>query len=109
MIKMKNWLIIAFVLTLIGGGVSMMADAKKLKYETPAYTVKSTTAAFEVRQYEPLVIAEVTTTGERNEAVNAGFLPLFGYITGKNETKTKLPMTVPVGQYALSEKADNDQ
>jgi hypothetical protein len=107
---MKNWLLIALIASVvIGGGTAMVASAKKLKYETPAYTVKSTTAAFEIRQYEPLVIAEVTTTGERNEAVNAGFMPLFGYITGKNETKTKLHMTTPVGQYGLSEDKDNDQ
>ena len=106
---MKNWLAVGLVLALLGGGAALMANAKKTSYETPAYTVKDTTAAFEVRDYEPLVIAEVTTIGERKNAINEGFRILFGYIVGKNSTQTKLPMTIPVGQYGLSEDKDNDQ
>ncbi|MCX5920147.1 MAG: heme-binding protein [Candidatus Melainabacteria bacterium] len=106
---MKNWLLIALILTIIGGGASMLANAKKPKYETPVYTVKNSTASFEVRQYKPLVIAEVTTVGERKEAINEGFMILAGYIFGKNDKEVKLPMTTPVGQYGLSEDKDNDQ
>ena len=80
---MKNWLLIALILTIIGGGASMLANAKKPKYETPVYTVKNSTASFEVRQYKPLVIAEITTVGERKEAINEGFMILAGYIFGK--------------------------
>jgi hypothetical protein len=107
--NVKNWLVVGLVLATIGGGFSLMANAKKPKYETPAYTVKTTSAAVEVRQYEPLVIAEVTTVGERKDAINEGFMILAGYIFGKNENKVKLPMTTPVGQYALSEAEGNDQ
>ncbi|MCS6267247.1 MAG: heme-binding protein [Vampirovibrio sp.] len=107
--NVKNWLVIGLIVATIGGGVPMLANAKKLKYETPVYTVKNSTASFEVRQYEPLVIAEVTTVGDRKDAINEGFSILFGYIFGKNSTKTKLPMTTPVGQYGLSEDKDNDQ
>jgi hypothetical protein len=106
---MKNWLLIALILTIIGGGASMLANAKKPKYETPVYTVKNSTASFEVRQYKPLVIAEITTVGERKEAINEGFMILAGYIFGKNDKEVKLPMTTPVGQYGLSEDKDNDQ
>ena len=106
---MKNWLLIALILTIIGGGASMLANAKKPKYETPVYTVKNSTASFEVRQYKPLVIAEITTVGERKEAINEGFMILAGYIFGKNDKELKLPMTTPVGQYGLSEDKDNDQ
>lgn len=106
---MKNWLLIALILTIIGGGASMLANAKKPKYETPVYTVKNSTASFEVRQYKPLVIAEITTVGERKEAINEGFMILAGYIFGKNDKEVKLPMTTPVGQYGLSEDKDNGQ
>jgi hypothetical protein len=107
--KIKNWLVFGLVIASIGGVFNVMSNAKKPKYDTPAYTVKNTHTAVEIRDYEPMLIAQVTTIGERNDAIRQGFSILFGYISGKNDTKTKLPMTTPVGQYAFSEDANNDR
>ncbi len=66
--------------------------------EEPAYTVKHHEGAFEVREYPALVAAEVTISGQRNEAVSAGFRALAGYIFGGNTRRQKIPMTAPVVQ-----------
>jgi hypothetical protein len=42
--------------------------------------------AVEIRDYEPMLIAQVTTVGERNDAIRQGFSILFGSIFGKNDT-----------------------
>lgn len=78
--------------------------------EVPAYTVARSDAAFEVRDYPPLVLAEVTTTGDRMTAASRGFRPLAGYIFAKERTGDKIAMTAPVNQVpANAATADNDQ
>lgn len=54
----------------------------------------------EVRDYQPMIVAEVTATGERYAAINAGFRILAGYIFGGNSTREKIEMTAPVTQIA---------
>ena len=50
--------------------------------EEPSYTSIFQEAPFEIRQYPALIAAEVTVSGERSEAVSAGFRLLAGYIFG---------------------------
>ncbi len=71
--------------------------------ETPDYTVEATEGAVEIRTYPPHIAAEVTVSGSRDAAINAGFRVLAGYIFGGNEAKAKVAMTTPVTQ-AASEK-----
>jgi hypothetical protein len=52
----------------------------------------------EVRQYAPHIAAEVTVSGERDAAINAGFRVLAGYIFGGNEVRAKVAMRTPVKQ-----------
>lgn len=66
--------------------------------EEPAYTVVQKTELFEVRRYEPYVVAEVVVPGPASEAGNQGFGILAGYIFGKNKGDKKLEMTAPVAQ-----------
>lgn len=74
-------------------------------YESPAYTVTKTLGDnIEIRNYSPLLTAEVRVDGEREKAVNEGFKILAGYIFGDNETKQKVAMTSPVVQKPASEK-----
>jgi len=54
--------------------------------------------AIEIRDYDPMIVAEVTITGERYAAINEGFRILAGYIFGGNTAKTKIAMTAPVTQ-----------
>jgi hypothetical protein len=70
--------------------------------EEPAFTVVQKTEVFEVRRYEPYVVAEVVVPGPASEAGNQGFGILAGYIFGKNKGERKLEMTAPVAQTPLT-------
>lgn len=66
--------------------------------ERARYTVVAAAEPFEVRDYPPMIVAEVETTGARRQAINDGFRLLAGYIFGGNTTNTKVAMTAPVTQ-----------
>jgi hypothetical protein len=51
---------------------------------------------FELREYQPCVIAEVKVTAEYSKAGSAGFGHLFRYISAGNKTAEKIAMTAPV-------------
>ncbi len=66
--------------------------------EEPKFSSTLREGNFEVRQYPELVVAEVKVGGDRDEASNAGFRLLAGYIFGGNTRRERLPMTAPVVQ-----------
>jgi len=66
--------------------------------EKPRYRVVEVLEEFEVREYEPYLVAETEVTGSREDAGNAGFRRLADYIFGKNEGSRKISMTAPVAQ-----------
>ena len=66
--------------------------------EEPAFKVALKSGAFEVREYPPLIAAEVLVGGDRREAVSAGFRLLAGYIFGGNTRRQSIAMTAPVVQ-----------
>ena len=68
--------------------------------EQPAYTVARSFEDVEIRDYPPMVVAEVEVTGERKAAINAGFRQIADYIFGNNSPAQKIPMTAPVTQQA---------
>jgi len=68
--------------------------------EQPAYTVVRSFEDVEVRDYPPMIVAEVEVSGERKEAINAGFRQIADYIFGNNSPARKIPMTAPVTQQA---------
>lgn len=71
--------------------------------EEPPHTVVAKDGQFELRDYAPLVVAEVTVEGRRWEAANRGFRPLADYIFGANVPKEKIAMTAPVAQRRTGE------
>lgn len=66
--------------------------------EEPSYTSILQDAPFEIREYPSLIAAEVTVSGERSDAISAGFRLLAGYIFGGNTRKQSIAMTSPVTQ-----------
>jgi hypothetical protein len=68
--------------------------------EQPKYNVVSVKSNIEVRDYAPMIVAEVETTGEREEAISKGFSILADYIFGNNKSSAKVAMTAPVTQQA---------
>lgn len=68
--------------------------------EEPRYTVIHTYEDFEVRRYEPYVVAETRVQAGAEEAGSQGFRRLAGYIFGGNKGARKIEMTAPVAQTA---------
>lgn len=71
--------------------------------EEPDYKLVATYGNIEIRDYVPMILAEVETSGERKQAISNGFKILADYIFGNNTSKTKMEMTKPVAN-ELSEK-----
>ncbi|MEM9404203.1 MAG: heme-binding protein, partial [Pseudomonadota bacterium] len=64
--------------------------------EEPAYEVLSATDDYEIRRYEPYIVAETDVEGPYKDAGNQAFGILAGYIFGKNRQSEKMAMTAPV-------------
>ena len=64
--------------------------------EEPAYEVLLETKYYEVRRYEPYIVAEVDVDDDFKRAGNSAFRVLAGYIFGDNEPQQKMNMTAPV-------------
>lgn len=62
------------------------------------YVVTAQRDGYELRHYAPAVLAQVTVIGDSEQAANMGFGPLVRYISGDNQSNTKLAMTSPVLQ-----------
>jgi hypothetical protein len=69
--------------------------------EQPVYKVVQVAEVFEVRSYEPYVVAEVVLSGPAEEATEQAFSLLEGYIYGQNKTDKKIELTAPVIQMSL--------
>ena len=79
-----------FLCTFAPGTQAMATDE-------PTFTLVSHTKSFDVRRYDPVIIAETTIDGDWGEAGSQGFRRLAGYIFGGNKSRTKIAMTAPVG------------
>jgi hypothetical protein len=64
--------------------------------EEPKYTVFLHEGAYEIRDYQAAVAAEVTVTGDQHGAARKGFRLLAGYIFGGNTRRQSIAMTAPV-------------
>ena len=86
------------------GGLLMAAN-----YEEPAYEVITSNAEYEIRYYQPYLVAEATVEGRFSAAGNRAFRKLFRYISGNNlpvpmmtstsassKSGNKIEMTIPV-------------
>ncbi len=69
-----------------------------LAIETAKYTVIKRDGNFELRQYEPHIVAQTIVSGSFSDVGNEGFRRLFDYISGQNRTKASIAMTAPVNQ-----------
>ena len=85
---MRYALLIAAVLSLL----PMTASAT----EEPPHLTLIKDGKYEIRQYEPTIVAEVEITGDMRRAGNSGFRPLADYIFGNNTAREKIDMTAPV-------------
>lgn len=88
------WWIAAGILAVgaLAGG-PLVSNVEQAKYELMESQDK-----IEIRNYSPMIVAEVEVSGERKEAINKGFRLIADYIFGNNTTKENVAMTSPVIQ-----------
>jgi hypothetical protein len=84
----------------------LIAPAPARATEEPAYAVLAELPAnVEVRDYAPLLMAEVTVAVEDfGRAGGLGFQPLADYIFGNNTARERIGMTAPVTQGRSGER-----
>jgi hypothetical protein len=77
--------------------------------ERQAFRVVRSYPDFEVREYEPCVLAEVKVSADYTNAGSRAFSNLFNYISKGNNSSTKIAMTAPVIAAQKAEKITDDE
>jgi hypothetical protein len=90
-------MILAFLSLLLTGSDAMATPEAR-------FTVIEKENDFELRRYEPQIVAQNIVEGDFTDVGNSGFRRLFEYINGKNRKKVPIPMTAPVLEEIASEK-----
>lgn len=89
--KASGYLLISGLLILPGAAMAT---------EEPNYTILNQSDDFELRRYDPQIVAETYVAGDQKQASNKGFRILADYIFGNNTApsgkSSKISMTSPV-------------
>jgi effector-binding domain-containing protein len=87
------------------GAIGLAVGSEALaKHEEPKYEIIRKSQDIEIRQYPSVIAIEVEVNGTRTDSANQAFRILAGYIFGKNVSRDKIAMTVPVTEMKPSEK-----
>lgn len=81
---------------LISALLLVAISVKAHAVEEPDFDLVEKEDAFEIRDYAPMIVAQVEITGDMRRAGQSGFYPLFRYISGDNAGRNKIDMTAPV-------------
>ena len=102
--KVGVYLLVGSLLTL--PGVAMAT-------EEPKYTVLNQVDDFELRRYDPQIVAQTWVSGSQKQAGNRGFRILADYIFGNNTApsgeSSKISMTSPVKMQPQRTDSDKSQ
>ena len=74
--------------------IFFLSTSNAMAYEEPKYKLIKSTDIYEIRQYQDRLAVETT----QSKSQNGSFRRLFNYISGSNESSSKIAMTVPVIQ-----------
>ena len=96
---MKSTLLIIFLILMFIFGVKSVMAIEEAKYN-----VDKKDNSFEIRDYEPYILAEIIVDGSIEQAGNKAFNRLFNYISGENHSSDEIKMTAPVSQEPRGEK-----
>ena len=77
--------------------------------EEPRFEVLEQDGAFELRDYEPYLVAETRVEADFESAGNLAFQRLFRYISGDNTAQQKIAMTAPVTQSRSDSRGEKIQ
>ena len=83
---------------------SLLVVKSAMAIEKAKYSVLEKEDGFEIRKYDPQIVAETFVEGDLEKAGNEGFRRLYAYISGENTTKQSISMTAPVSQETGSKK-----
>ncbi len=83
--------ILGLILVWMGGSAMTERGVKE-----PVYTMERAGNGYEVRRYEPYLVAEAEVPAGTEDALGVGFRMLFNYIGGANRGSRKIDMTAPV-------------
>ena len=100
----KKWTMITSIIALILI-VGVLAGPVMSDVEKPDYKVIQSEQNIEIRQYDPMIIAEVEVDGKREDAIGDGFRLLADYIFGNNTVQQVISMTAPVQQKEIQKIA----
>jgi len=84
--------------------IAFLTGAQAMAIEEAPYTVVIASGIYEVRDYEPHILAETLVDGTLEDAGNKAFRRLFNYISGANHSRSSIAMTAPVSQESSGEK-----
>ena len=88
-----KWVLAGLGAAVLGAGVLQAQDRYS---DEPAFELLAQEGAFELREYEPMIVAEVTHTGDRRRAMQMGFQRLAAYIFAREDGRAPIGMTTPV-------------
>jgi hypothetical protein len=84
---MPRWLLLLPLLSLVGCAAT----------PEPKFDLLGKSGSFEIRRYQPRLIAQTTVDASYDDAPNIGFRRLADYIFGNNTASASIEMTAPVG------------
>lgn len=87
---------IPLLIAAVGG--LLLSGCATGKVEEPSYLVVADSGGYEIRSYEPQLVAQTRVSGDRKAASSEGFRVLADYIFGNNQSQQKIAMTAPVSQ-----------
>ncbi len=93
----KRWTMITVIIGIVIIGAVAVGPIMS-NVAAPTYEVSKSEDNIEIRQYEPMIIAEVQIEGQRKDAIKDGFRLLADYIFGNNAANQGITMTTPVQQ-----------
>lgn len=91
--------------------LGILFAANAMATEEPKFKLIEKADDFELRLYDPMIVAETYVQGSLDEASSAGFRLIAGYIFGGNKSRTddaaeKIAMTAPVTLERGSQKIE---
>ena len=101
---MRTFKIIGLAGFALLGVSSLLVVKSAMAIEKAKYSVLEKEDGFEIRQYDPQIVAETFVEGDLEKAGNEGFRRLYAYISGENTKKQSISMTAPVSQETGSKK-----
>ena len=81
---------------LIAAAFSLIAFDQTMAIEKPKYKLIKKESGFELREYDPMIVASTSVESNYSDATSIGFRRIASYIFGGNSAGMKIDMTAPV-------------